>query len=65
MSNRETDTGSALAAALRDAAGKPATQFIEVPEDVVLTNGGVRCDLLSGPCACGAWHRVRMDGTRE
>ncbi len=20
------------------------------------TNGGVRCDTTSGPCACGAWH---------
>ncbi len=20
------------------------------------TNGGVRCDVISGPCACGAWH---------
>jgi hypothetical protein len=20
------------------------------------TNGGIRCDVVSGPCACGAWH---------
>lgn len=20
------------------------------------TNGGVACDVTSGPCACGAWH---------
>jgi hypothetical protein len=20
------------------------------------TNGGVRCDVRKGPCACGAWH---------
>ena len=20
------------------------------------TNGGQRCDVVSGPCACGAWH---------
>lgn len=20
------------------------------------TNGGQRCDVTSGPCACGAWH---------
>lgn len=20
------------------------------------TNGGQRCDVRSGPCACGAWH---------
>ena len=21
------------------------------------TNGGRRCDVRSGPCSCGAWHR--------
>ena len=20
------------------------------------TNGGKRCDVISGPCSCGAWH---------
>lgn len=20
------------------------------------TNGGTKCDVLEGPCACGAWH---------
>ena len=20
------------------------------------TNGGTRCDVVDGPCACGAWH---------
>ena len=20
------------------------------------TNGGIRCDVTDGPCACGAWH---------
>lgn len=20
------------------------------------SNGGIRCDVVSGPCACGAWH---------
>ncbi len=20
------------------------------------TNGGINCDVLEGPCACGAWH---------
>lgn len=23
------------------------------------TNGGVRCDVTAGPCACGAWHDPR------
>jgi len=21
------------------------------------SNGGVECDVIEGPCACGAWHR--------
>jgi hypothetical protein len=21
-------------------------------------NGGVRCDVVKGPCACGAWHQL-------
>jgi hypothetical protein len=21
------------------------------------TNGGRRCDTISGPCSCGAWHK--------
>ena len=20
------------------------------------TNGGVKCDVIEGPCSCGAWH---------
>ena len=20
------------------------------------TNGGIKCDTIEGPCACGAWH---------
>jgi len=27
------------------------SQFINIGE-----NGGHRCDVTSGPCACGAWH---------
>jgi hypothetical protein len=23
----------------------------------VPTNGGVECDVIDGPCACGAWHQ--------
>jgi hypothetical protein len=23
-----------------------------------LHNGGQRCDMLDGPCACGAWHHL-------
>lgn len=30
--------------------------FIGLPERIVWRNGGTRCDMLTGPCACGAWH---------
>lgn len=28
----------------------------EARSDSARTNGGIRCDVTSGPCACGAWH---------
>lgn len=28
--------------------------FVRVPATVRLYNGGIRCDMLKGPCACGA-----------
>lgn len=28
-------------------------------------NGGTKCDVLTGPCACGAWHFVDKDGKRK
>jgi hypothetical protein len=37
----------ALSLALLDAHGKYAALGF---------NGGQRCDVVSGPCACGAWH---------
>jgi len=27
-----------------------------MPERLVLYNGGTKCDVLIGPCSCGAWH---------
>ncbi len=30
--------------------------WVLLPEDVVRYNGGQRCDMEKGPCACGAWH---------
>lgn len=27
-------------------------------------NGGIACDVLEGPCSCGAWHKV-VDGVRQ
>ena len=32
-------------------------RLIDAHEDIIgRTNGGVRCDIIDGPCACGAWH---------
>jgi len=33
------------------------TLLMEAHEGLTGTNGGRGCDVLSGPCACGAWHR--------
>jgi hypothetical protein len=38
--------------------------FSELPRDLLAiegkrtgrVNGGIPCDVTSGPCACGAWH---------
>ena len=38
------------------AKGKDAGDIIPLPPNVYRENGGVRCDMLKGPCACGAWH---------
>jgi hypothetical protein len=33
--------------------------FFAMPESVHYHNGtNQRCDALSGPCACGAWHKL-------
>lgn len=31
-------------------------RLMEEHEGVYGSNGGRRCDVSSGPCACGAWH---------
>lgn len=36
--------------------------MIPLPPNAVRFNGGVRCDMLLGPCACGATHTVEPDG---
>lgn len=28
--------------------------FVVLPEDIEMYNGGIRCDMAEGPCACGA-----------
>jgi hypothetical protein len=28
------------------------------------TNGGTKCDVWTGPCACGAWHKIDAKGKR-
>lgn len=30
-----------------------------IPKGMVLKNGGARCDMLLGPCSCGAWHGIK------
>ena len=37
--------------------------FVGIPDGMVLHNGGVRCDMLFGPCSCGAWHGIRTEVT--
>lgn len=36
--------------------GHPRSGMVLLPEGVVLYNGGQRCDMAQGPCACGASH---------
>ena len=31
-------------------------EMVGLPPDIRLYNGGTRCDLMFGPCNCGAWH---------
>jgi hypothetical protein len=37
---------------------QPTSTFRDLPAGVIRTNGGVRCDMEIGPCACGAWHQA-------
>lgn len=32
------------------------SEWFDLPSDVVMTNGGVRCDMAVGACTCGAMH---------
>ena len=35
------------------------TPFVDMPRDVLVFNAGHQpCDLLKGPCCCGAWHEI-------
>ena len=29
------------------------------------TNGGIRCDVIEGPCSCGAWHTFSLERKEE
>ena len=31
-------------------------RILALRPDIILHNGGVKCDMAIGPCACGAWH---------
>lgn len=45
-------------AAYREGWARTFAQLVPYPADMPRrTNGGVECDMLYGPCACGAWHR--------
>lgn len=39
-----------------EAKARKLIKHVPLPAHVVLTNGGQRCDMAVGPCACGAWH---------
>jgi hypothetical protein len=32
------------------------TMLMQAHEGIYGSNGGVKCDVSSGPCSCGAWH---------
>lgn len=35
------------------------TNFVVMPEHINVYNAShERCDMLIGPCSCGAWHRM-------
>ncbi len=36
-----------------------STSFCVLPEGFEFWNGGVKCDMAVGPCACGAWHNAK------
>ena len=38
--------------------GRPCAECGRMGQDFMhLTNAGLVCDALDGPCACGAWHK--------
>lgn len=32
-------------------------EVMDVHSGITGSNGGTKCDVTDGPCACGAWHR--------
>ena len=36
--------------------GAVDTSVMQAHEGLHGSNGGVKCDVASGPCSCGAWH---------
>ncbi len=36
--------------------------FISMPEGITYYNGGESCDMIIGPCSCGAWHHGHRFG---
>lgn len=39
-------------------------ELIELGKAGYLWNGGTKCDVGHGPCACGAWHSASEDERR-
>ena len=62
--DRLNDGVARIKAAERGEPPAASRDFLELPRDTLAiegkrvgrTNGGVACDVTSGPCACGAWH---------
>lgn len=49
-------TYEGLVACCTTADGAVDLGLIEAHEGIHGSNGGRRCDVKRGPCACGAWH---------
>ena len=37
--------------------GNKNNKITLLPKDTKQTNAGQACDMLDGPCSCGAWHK--------
>lgn len=58
--NRKTGMSSRRSVKRRVGRGKNPLDLIPMPERLTITQCGSndQCDMLQGPCACGAWHNL-------